>query len=201
MKIKGGKAFRRAAQAAPKSAEGARKAPCSSVLIRVHPCSSVVNWLLLPLRPLCLSGDCFFFFRPPTNDERRPRMNSRYRLPSFVVFALSSIIRHLSSVLCALCAFVVKSFLPDLPDLPVIPHAPECGAGVSGFRRVGVSGTLFYTATPPLRHPVTFSPWRRAFVVVPGNLVSKPSDSCPQSSVIAISGIARESVLDSSDKG
>jgi hypothetical protein len=46
-------------------------------------------------------------------------MYSRYGLPSFVVFALSSIIRHLSSVLCALCAFVVKSFLPDLPDLPV----------------------------------------------------------------------------------
>ena len=44
----------------------------------------------------------------PTNDERRPRMNSRYRLPSFVVFALSSIIRHLLSVLCALCAFVVN---------------------------------------------------------------------------------------------
>jgi hypothetical protein len=39
-------------------------------------------------------------------------MNSRYRLPSCVVFALSSIIRHLSSVLCALCVFVVKlSFL------------------------------------------------------------------------------------------
>jgi hypothetical protein len=32
-KIKGGKAFRRAAQAAPKSAEGARKAPRSSVFI------------------------------------------------------------------------------------------------------------------------------------------------------------------------
>jgi hypothetical protein len=61
MKIKGGKAFRRAAQAAPKSAEGARKAPCSSVFIRVHLCSSVVNLLLLPLRPLCLSGEMSFF--------------------------------------------------------------------------------------------------------------------------------------------
>jgi hypothetical protein len=125
-------------------------------------------------------------------------MNSRYRLPSFVVFALSSIISHLSSVLCALCAFVAKSFLPDLPDLPVVPHAHECGAGVSGFRRVGVSGTLFYTATPPLRHPVTFSPWRRAFVVVSGGLASKPSDSCPQSPVIATVSIAGKIVLDSS---
>ena len=44
MKIKGDKAFRRAAQAAPKSAEGARKAPCSSVCICVH------LWLI-----------CFFF--------------------------------------------------------------------------------------------------------------------------------------------
>jgi hypothetical protein len=37
-------------------------------------------------------------------------MDSRVRLPSFVVFALSSIIRHLSSVLCALRAFVVNAF-------------------------------------------------------------------------------------------
>jgi hypothetical protein len=89
-------------------------------------------------------------------------------------------------------------FLPDLPDLPVIPHAPECGAGVSGFRRVGVSGTLFYTATPPLRHPVTFSPWRRAFVVSVGNLASKLPDSCVQSSAIITSMIAVKLVLDSS---
>jgi hypothetical protein len=53
-----------------------------------------------------------------TNDDRRPRMDVRYRLPSsvvrlpsFVVFALSSIIRHLSSVLCSLCALVVNPFL------------------------------------------------------------------------------------------
>jgi hypothetical protein len=41
--------------------------------------------------------------------------------------------------------------------------------------------------------------WRRAFVVIPGNLVSKPSNSCPQSSVIATVSIAGKIVLDSSD--
>jgi hypothetical protein len=41
--------------------------------------------------------------------------------------------------------------------------------------------------------------WRRAFVVVPGNLVSKPSDSCPQSPVIATVSIAGKIVLDSSE--
>jgi hypothetical protein len=42
MKIKNGKAFRRAAQAAPKSAEGARKAPCSSLFI----CNQMSNFKL-----------------------------------------------------------------------------------------------------------------------------------------------------------
>jgi hypothetical protein len=41
--------------------------------------------------------------------------------------------------------------------------------------------------------------WRRAFVVVPGNLVSKPSDLCLQSPVIATVSIAGKIVLGSSD--
>jgi hypothetical protein len=56
-------------------------------------------------------------FARPTTDQRRAttahefaRPSSVNRLPSFVVFALSSIIRHLSSVLCALRAFVVNAF-------------------------------------------------------------------------------------------
>jgi hypothetical protein len=47
-----------------------------------------------------------------------------------------------TSFLRALCAFVVKSFLPDLPGLPVIIPARECGVGVSGCRGIGVSGTF-----------------------------------------------------------
>jgi hypothetical protein len=46
----------------------------------------------------------------------------------------SSIILHLSSVLRALCAFVVKSFLPDLPYLPVsLPLVSLCLCGESLF--------------------------------------------------------------------
>jgi hypothetical protein len=40
--------------------------------------------------------------------------------------------------------------------------------------------------------------WRRAFVVVPGNLVSKLSNSCLQSPVITTLSIAGKIVLDSS---
>jgi hypothetical protein len=49
-------------------------------------CICVHLWLIgFFLCVLCdLCGDCFFFFRPPTNDERRPRSNSRVRQPSSV---------------------------------------------------------------------------------------------------------------------
>jgi hypothetical protein len=77
-------------------------------------------------------------------------MNSRHRLPSFVVFALSSIIRHLSSVLCALCAFVVKSFLPDLPVLPVnLAFFPRGGAPSSWF----LGASFLNRATHALKVP------------------------------------------------
>jgi hypothetical protein len=163
MKIKGGKAFRRAAQAAPKSAEGARKAraPSDSGLPLVAGIAPggrrgpPLRKIASPLRPWCLCALVVSVFLFSTADQRRPRMNSRYRLPSFVVFALSSIIRHLSSVLCA---FVVKSFLPGLPVLPV--------------------------------NLAFFPPWRRAFVVSVGNLASKLPDSCVQSSAIITSMIA-----------
>jgi hypothetical protein len=132
MKIKGDKAFRRAAQAAPKSAEGARKAPCSSVCICVH------LWLI-----------CFFFLCV--------LCVSVVKCPFSRPSAVSASLR---------CLPQNGSFLPDLPVLPV--------------------------------NLAFFPPWRRAFVVVPGNLVSKPSDSCPQSPVITTVSIAGKIVLDSS---
>ena len=84
MKIKSGKAFRRAAQAAPKSAEGARKAPFSSVFIRVH------LWLIgfFFLCVLCVSVVIVFLL--PTTDQRRPTTAHVFARPSTVVRLPSS---------------------------------------------------------------------------------------------------------------
>jgi hypothetical protein len=87
IKARGNEAFRRAAQAAPKSAEGARKAPRLSVFLRVL-CVSVVKSCLpdlpdlpvnLPLVSLCLGGECFSFF-----DQRRTTTAHEVARPSSV---------------------------------------------------------------------------------------------------------------------
>jgi hypothetical protein len=62
-------------------------------------------------------------------------MNSRYRLPSFVVFALSSIIRHLSPVLCALGAFVVNLPAPSDSGLPLVAGMTEFAGQTTDQRR------------------------------------------------------------------
>jgi len=49
--------------------------------------------------------------------------------------------------------------------------------------------------------PKAATTWRRAFAVVPGDLVSKLINSCPQSPIIATLNIAEKIILDSSDEG
>jgi hypothetical protein len=107
---------------------------------------------------------------------------------------------------------------PDKADGPTPPALPRRGGGAfkaaqegaareAGQKRKGhgeksparnVSSLSGLLEPWPMRLLAAATTWRRAFVVVSGGLASKPSDSCPQSPVIATVSIAGKIVLDSS---
>jgi hypothetical protein len=90
---------------------------------------------------------------------------------------------------------------PDKADGPTPPALPRRGGGMfklaqegaareAGQKRKGhgekspcrIAFPFVGLLEPWPVRLLTATTWRRAFVMVPGNLVSKPSDSCPHSS-------------------